>query len=75
MLAETSNQSHLRRSAQILGYTTLRLAMGMSMAMHGLARMPKYRVFIDGTLKLFAHSPLPARRYARSRESRHLPSC
>jgi thiosulfate dehydrogenase (quinone) large subunit len=34
--------------------------MGMSMAIHGLGRLPKYSVFVDGTVKLFAHSPLPA---------------
>jgi thiosulfate dehydrogenase (quinone) large subunit len=47
-------------SPQVIGYTLLRLAMGMSMLIHGLGRLPKYSAFVDATVKQFAHSPLPA---------------
>ena len=47
-------------SARILGYTTLRLAIGMSMLIHGLGRLPHDSEFTGATVKLFAKSPLPA---------------
>lgn len=37
----------------------LRLAIGMSMLIHGLARLPKYSAFVEGMARQFAHSPLP----------------
>jgi thiosulfate dehydrogenase [quinone] large subunit len=37
----------------------LRLAIGMSMLIHGLGRVPKYSAFVEATVKQFAHSPLP----------------
>jgi thiosulfate dehydrogenase [quinone] large subunit len=46
-------------SAKVLGYTTLRLAIGMSMLIHGLGRIPHTNTFVASTVKLFADSPLP----------------
>lgn len=46
-------------SGRILGYTTLRLAIGMSMLIHGLGRFPHTSAFTEATVKLFAGSPLP----------------
>jgi thiosulfate dehydrogenase [quinone] large subunit len=60
MLREYLEPAKLNASARVLGYTTLRLAIGMSMLIHGLVRLPKYSAFVDATMKLFAHSPLPA---------------
>ena len=42
-----------------LGYTVLRLALGMSMFIHGAGRLPKIGAFTDATVKMFAGSPLP----------------
>ena len=47
-------------SPPVIGYTLLRLAMGMSMLIHALGRLLKYSAFVDATVKQFAHSPLPA---------------
>jgi thiosulfate dehydrogenase (quinone) large subunit len=47
-------------SARVLGYTTLRMAIGMSMLIHGLSRLPKISAFTSATVNLFAGSPLPA---------------
>ena len=47
-------------SPLVIGYTLLRLAMGMSMLIHGLGRLLKYSAFVDATVKQFAHSALPA---------------
>ncbi len=60
MLREYFEPAKINASARVLGYTTLRLAMGMSMLIHGLVRLSKYSAFVDTTVKLFAHSPLPA---------------
>lgn len=60
MLPRSSEPAKLNASARVLGYTTLRLAIGMSMLIHGLVRLPKYSAFVDATVKQFAHSPLPA---------------
>jgi thiosulfate dehydrogenase [quinone] large subunit len=49
-----------RFPAPVLGYTTLRLAIGMSMLIHGVVRLPKIEAFTRATLKMFADSPLPA---------------
>jgi thiosulfate dehydrogenase [quinone] large subunit len=46
-------------SAKILGYTTLRLAIGMSMLIHGVVRLPKIGTFTAATVKMFSASPLP----------------
>jgi thiosulfate dehydrogenase [quinone] large subunit len=35
------------------------MAIGMSMLIHGLVRMPKISAFASATVKLFAGSPLP----------------
>jgi len=42
-----------------LGYATLRAAIGISMLIHGLGRLPKLSAFILATVKLFSGSPLP----------------
>jgi thiosulfate dehydrogenase [quinone] large subunit len=49
----------VRISPPAVGYTMLRLAIGMSMLIHGLGRVPKYSAFVEATVKQFAHSPLP----------------
>lgn len=49
----------VNESARVLGYTTLRLAIGMSMLIHGLGRLPHMSAFTSATVKLFAGSPLP----------------
>jgi thiosulfate dehydrogenase [quinone] large subunit len=59
MNGATSDSGDSHRLARILGYTTLRLAMGMSMLMHGLGRLPKATAFTEATVKMFASSPLP----------------
>ena len=46
-------------SPACLGYTVLRLALGMSMFIHGAGRLPKIGAFTDATVKMFAGSPLP----------------
>ena len=46
-------------SPTCLGYTCLRLALGMSMFIHGAGRLPKIGAFTDATVKMFAGSPLP----------------
>jgi len=60
MTGMTSNPDDTHWSARVLGYTTLRLAIGMSMLMHGLDRLPKASAFTEATVKMFAGSPLPA---------------
>jgi thiosulfate dehydrogenase [quinone] large subunit len=59
MFLPTSKPSDLNSSARILGYTTLRLAIGMTMLIHGLGRLPHISVFTQAMLKLFAGSALP----------------
>jgi thiosulfate dehydrogenase [quinone] large subunit len=49
----------INESGRVLGYTTLRLAIGMSMLIHGLGRLPNTSAFTSATVKLFAGSPLP----------------
>ncbi len=46
-------------SPACLGYAVLRLALGMSMLIHGAGRLPKIGAFTDATVKMFAGSPLP----------------
>jgi thiosulfate dehydrogenase [quinone] large subunit len=53
------NQTQISQG-RILGYAILRLAIGMSMLIHGLVRLPKISAFADTTVKLFASSPLPS---------------
>lgn len=53
-------QSNSNQSGRVLGYAILRLAIGMSMFIHGLVRWPKISAFADTTVKLFAGSPLPS---------------
>lgn len=43
-----------------MGYTIFRLAMGVAMLFHGIARMGHIPVFVESTMKMFATSPLPA---------------
>lgn len=47
-------------SAKALGYATLRLAMGMSMLVHGAGRFHKIGAFSAGMTREFAGSILPA---------------
>jgi len=56
----TSNPRDVNRAEAALGYATLRLAIGMSMFIHGLGRLPKLSEFTQATVKLFVGSPLPA---------------
>ena len=55
----TPDSGDPHRLARVLGYTTLRLAIGMSMLIHGLGRLPKATAFTGATVKAFAASPLP----------------
>ena len=48
------------QSGIALGYATLRAAIGISMLIHGLGRLPDLSAFILATVKLFSGSPLPA---------------
>ena len=59
METTTARARFLERS-KTFGYTSLRLAIGMSMLIHGVARFPKLSVFAQQTVKMFAGSPLPA---------------
>jgi thiosulfate dehydrogenase (quinone) large subunit len=59
MLGMRSNSSIGKFPPPVVGYTMLRLAIGTSMLIHGLGRLPKYSAFVEATVKQFAHSPLP----------------
>ena len=59
MLGIRSNSFIGKFSPPVIGYTMLRLAIGMSMLIHGLGRLPKYSAFVEATVQQFAHSPLP----------------
>jgi len=59
MLSATTKLANVNKSGRVLGYTTLRLAIGMSMLIHGLGRMPHASEFTQATVKQFAGSPLP----------------
>lgn len=48
-----------RDSGKHLGYATLRLAIGMSMLIHGVGRFPKMSVFAHHVVKQFNGSILP----------------
>jgi thiosulfate dehydrogenase (quinone) large subunit len=50
----------MKRSDSVLAYTILRLAMGMAMLFHGVARLGHIPAFVESTEKMFAASPLPA---------------
>ena len=58
------NPSAPLRSAPILdrklGYLVLRCSLGLSIFMHGLARLPHLQEFAGGLVKMFADTPLPA---------------
>jgi thiosulfate dehydrogenase (quinone) large subunit len=45
--------------SQVLGYTTLRLAVGMAMLVHGAERFDHVAQFADGLVKMFANTWLP----------------
>ena len=60
MLGMRSNLFIGKFSPPVVGYTMLRLAIGMSMLIHGLGRLPKYSAFVEATVRQFAQSPLPA---------------
>ena len=49
----------LSLNSQVAGYTTLRLAIGMSMLVHGLNRIGRMREFAETTAKMFAATWLP----------------
>ena len=59
MLGTHSNSLNGKLSRPAVGYSVLRLAIGTSMLIHGLGRLPKYSAFVEETVKQFAHSPLP----------------
>lgn len=59
MLGMPSNSFIGKFSPSVAGYTMLRWAIGMSMLIHGLGRLPKYSAFVEATVKQFVHSPLP----------------
>ena len=45
----------------VLGYLVLRICLGVNIAMHGVARLlAGSGVFVEATLKQFAHTPLPS---------------
>ncbi|MGB2622355.1 MAG: DoxX family membrane protein [Candidatus Acidiferrum sp.] len=48
---------HLDRK---LAYLALRFALGLSILMHGLVRLPHLTAFADSTVKLFVATPLPS---------------
>jgi len=50
----------MRISASVLGYTTLRLAIGMSMLIHGVARIGHIPAFAETITKQFSSTVLPA---------------
>jgi thiosulfate dehydrogenase [quinone] large subunit len=56
----TTGPTVIHDSAKNLGYATLRLAIGMSMLIHGAGRFPKISAFAGHMVKDFARSPLPA---------------
>jgi thiosulfate dehydrogenase (quinone) large subunit len=43
-----------------LAYLVLRIALGLSIFMHGVVRIPHAGAFADSVVKLFAETPLPA---------------
>lgn len=49
----------MKTSDAVLGYTILRLAMGVAMLFHGVARFGHIPAFVESTIKMFASSPLP----------------
>jgi thiosulfate dehydrogenase (quinone) large subunit len=59
MLGMRSNSLIGKFSPPVVGYTMLRLAIGMSMLIHGLGRLPRHSAFVEETVKQFAPSPLP----------------
>ena len=59
MVGMRSNSFIRKFSPPVVGYTMLRLAIGMSMLIHGLGRLPQYSAFVETTVKQFARSPLP----------------
>jgi thiosulfate dehydrogenase [quinone] large subunit len=59
MLAKTFEPPNKNQAGRALGYATLRMAIGMSMLLHGFVRLPKISAFAGATVKLFTDSPLP----------------
>ncbi|HTW93213.1 MAG TPA: DoxX family membrane protein [Tepidisphaeraceae bacterium] len=59
MSGQEPNPPPVYSAAHVLGYAALRLAIGMSMLIHGLERLPKTAAFVAATEKQFAGSPLP----------------
>ena len=49
----------MRKWDAILGYTGLRLAIGMAMLIHGVARIGNIPAFVESLVKMFASSALP----------------
>jgi thiosulfate dehydrogenase (quinone) large subunit len=54
-----ANYSESRATDHALGYVTLRLALGLCIAVHGMVRLSIYGAFIAGTVKQFAPTFLP----------------
>ena len=48
-----------RLDSRVLGYTTLRLAVGMAMLVHGAERLGHVALFANGLVKMFAATWLP----------------
>jgi thiosulfate dehydrogenase (quinone) large subunit len=60
-MMENSVDSDTQRTDAVLGYTVLRLALGVDIAMHGLSRfIGGLDHFAKPTIALFAHTILPA---------------
>lgn len=55
----SANSSESRATDHALGYVTLRLALGLCIAVHGMVRLSIYSAFIAGTVKQFAPTFLP----------------
>ena len=57
--ARAADRSSSGPGEAALGYAILRLAIGMSMVIHGVVRLPKISAFVAQTLKMFAGTWLP----------------
>lgn len=56
----SANSSESRSIDHALGYLTFRLALGLSVAVHGMVRLSIYSQFIAATVKQFAPTILPS---------------
>ena len=55
-----TTQEHALQLDRRLAHGILRLALGVSMLMHGVVRVPNLAGFADGIVTSFAETPLPA---------------